>query len=77
MDIALKFKIVERIVQMEDEKLLNEIRSLVGLTDDGLIAVESQEDAESTTLPTTETLQGESDPQSEVMAEMINRFLKK
>ncbi|WP_069658003.1 hypothetical protein [Arcticibacter eurypsychrophilus] len=77
MDIALKFKIVERIVQMDDEKLLNEIKSLVGLTDDDLIVMEPQKATESAPLPTPETLHGESDPQSEVMAELINRFLKK
>ncbi|EOR95819.1 hypothetical protein ADIARSV_1132 [Arcticibacter svalbardensis MN12-7] len=77
MDIALKFKIVERIVQMDDEKLLNEIKSLVGLTDDDLVVKDPQMTTESAPLPTPETLQGESDPQSEVMAELINRFLKK
>lgn len=77
MDIALKFKIVERIVQMEDEELLNEIKSMVGLTDDDLIGKEPDETDETAPLPKPEILHGESDPQSEVMAEMINRFLKK
>lgn len=33
MDIALKYKIVEKIIQSDDENLLNEINSLLGLTE--------------------------------------------
>ena len=77
MDIALKFKIVERIVQMDDEKLLNEIKSLVGLTDEDLIVDETGQTAESAAIPKPETHHEEGDQHSEIMAELINRFLKK
>jgi len=33
MDIALKYKIVEKIIQTNDDTLLNEIKSLVGLSE--------------------------------------------
>lgn len=33
MDIALKYKIVEKIIQSNDEVLLNEIKSLMGLSE--------------------------------------------
>ncbi len=34
MDITLKYKIVEKIIQSDDENLLNAIKSLIGLSDD-------------------------------------------
>lgn len=34
MDSALKYKIVEKIVQSNDEVLLNEIKSLIGLSEE-------------------------------------------
>jgi hypothetical protein len=33
MDITLKYKIVEKIIQSNDEKVLNEIKSILGLSE--------------------------------------------
>jgi hypothetical protein len=33
MDNSLKYKIVEKIIQSNDENLLNEIKSLIGLSE--------------------------------------------
>lgn len=76
MDIAVKNKIVEKILQSEDDLLLNEVRALVGLTDRDfgldlpnevkqvIIKAKSQLDA------------GEGIPHHVVMDEIRNRFPK-
>lgn len=33
MDNVLKYRLIERIIQIEDDKVLNEIRALLGLTE--------------------------------------------
>ena len=77
MDIALKYKIVEKIIQTDDDALLNEISSLVGLSEsdfwndipDGVKQLIDQAKGELD--------RGEGIPHAEVMADIKNRFLSK
>ena len=77
MDIALKYKILEKIIQTDDDALLNEISSLVGLSEsdfwndvpDGVKQLIDQAKGELD--------RGEGIPHAEVMADIKNRFLSK
>jgi len=77
MDIALKYKILEKIIQTDDDTLLNEISSLVGLSEsdfwndvpDGVKQLIDQAKGELD--------RGEGVPHAEVMADIKNRFLSK
>ena len=77
MDIALKYKIVEKIVQTNDDTLLNEIQSLVGLSDGDFWNDVPLEIKKAVTQAKEELDRGEGIPHSQVMAEIKDRFLKK
>ncbi len=77
MDIALKYKIVEKIIHCTDDTLLNEIKSLVGLSEDDFWAELPVEVKESLNKAKIELDKNEGISHEKVMAEVKNRFLDK
>jgi len=75
MDISLKYKIIERILQINDETLLNEIKSLVGLSEGDFWNDVRAEIKQSINHAKDELDRGEGIPNSKVMAEIKDRFL--
>ena len=76
MDIALKYRIVERIIQSNDEALLNEIKSLVGLSDDDYWPGLSADVKHAIQKAKDEIDRGEGIAHSSIMSEVKDRFLK-
>lgn len=76
MNIEAKYKIVEKIIQSNDDALLKEIRELLGLSNkdfwDGL-PIEIKEEID---LARAELDRGEGIRHEEVMAEIKKRFSK-
>lgn len=77
MDISIKYKIIEKIIQSNDETLLNEIKSLVGLSEGDFWADLPVEVKQAVDKAKGELNRGEGIPHSQVMAEMKNRFLNR
>jgi len=77
MDIALKYKIVEKIIQTNDDTLLNEIKSLVGLSEGDFWNDLPGEVKHAINQAKAELDRGEGIPHSEVMKEIRNQFLNK
>jgi len=77
MDIELKYKIAEKIIQTNDETLLNEIKSLVGLSEDDFWHGLPDEVKYAINRAKVELDRGEGIPHSEVMNEIRSRFLNK
>jgi len=77
MDIALKQKIAEKIIQSNDEVLLNEIRSLIGLSESDFWDELPIEVQMAINQAKNELDRGEGISHDEVMAEMKSRFLDK
>ena len=75
MDISIKNKIIEKIIQSNDESLLNEIKSLVGLSEGDFWADLPAEVKEAVDKAKEELNRGEGTPHSQVMAEVKDRFL--
>jgi hypothetical protein len=76
MDIALKYKIVEKIIQSEDEQLLSEIGSILGVPENDFWEELPEEVKQSINKAKTELDNGEGIPHNEVMAGVRERFLK-
>ena len=77
MDIALKYKIVEKIIQKNDDTLLNEIKSLVGLSEGDFWNDIPSEIKQAVSRAKNELDRGEGIPHVQVMAEMKKHFLNK
>jgi hypothetical protein len=78
MDISLKHKIAERIIESEDDVLLNEIKSLIGLSEGDFWDNLPNEIQNEINLSKNEHDKNEGIiPHLEVMQEAKNRFLKK
>jgi len=77
MDIALKYKIVEKIIQTNDDLLLNEIKSLVGLSENDFWTEIPGEIKRAVNNAKEELDRGEGIPHAQVMTEIKDRFLKK
>lgn len=76
MDITLKYRIVEKIIQSNDDTLLNEIKSLVGLSEGDFWKELPQEVKQAVNKAKAELDRGEGVPHVQVMTEMKNRFQK-
>jgi hypothetical protein len=76
MDIALKYKIVEKIIQSEDEQLLSEIGLILGVPENDFWEELPGEVKQSINKAKTELDNGEGIPHNEVMAGVRERFLK-
>lgn len=77
MDIALKYRIVEKIIQIDDDTLLNEIKSLVGLSDGDFWSELPLEVQQAVNKAKAELDGGEGVPHDQVMAEMKARYLNR
>ncbi len=77
MDSAIKYQIVEKIVQSNDESLLNEIKSLIGLSEGDFWTDLPTEVKQAVNKAKGELDRGEGIPHSTVMAEVKNRFLNR
>jgi len=77
MDIAIKQQIAEKIIQSDDDMLLNEIKSLVGLSENDFWEELPSEVKQAINIAKTELDRGEGTPHDEVMSEMKSRFLGK
>ena len=77
MDITLKYKIVEKIIQSNDDSLLNEIKSLIGLSETDFWAELPTEVKQSINKAKAELDRGEGIPHSQVMSEIKSRFLNR
>ena len=76
MDIALKYKIVEKIIQSNDDNLLNEIRSLIGLSESDFWTETPVDVKEAIKKAKLELDRGEGTPHTQVMTEIKDRFLR-
>lgn len=77
MDNVLKYRLIERIIQIEDDKVLNEIRSLLGLAETDFWDDLPNEVKENIGEAKDELVKGERIPHQDVMAEVRKRYLKK
>ena len=74
MDIALKHKIAEKIIESNDENLLNEIKSSGGLSDRDFWVDLPSEVKQAISQAKDELDRGEGIPHAEVMTEMKIAF---
>lgn len=77
MDIALKYRIVEKIIQSNDEALLNEIKSLLGLSDYDYWPGLPTEVKHTIQKAKDEIDRGEGIAHSIIMSDVKDRYLKK
>jgi hypothetical protein len=77
MDIATKYKIVEKIIQTNDDVLLGEIKSLIDSSEGDFWRGLSSELKQAINEAKNELDRGEGSLHSQVMAEIRNNFLKK
>lgn len=77
MDISLKYKILEKIIQSNDDNLLNEINSLLGLSQDDFWGELSDEAKQAINKAKGELDRGEGIAHSQVMAEIKDHFLNR
>ena len=77
MDIELKYKIVEKIIQSNDDTLLNEIKTLMGLSDKDFWLELPLDVKNAIHKAKMELDNGEGIQHDQVMAEVSNRFLIK
>ena len=76
MDVAAKYRIVEKIIQSDDDAILNEISSILGIENDD-IWFELSEEVKSAINESKEQLdRGEGIPHENVMNRVKARFLK-
>lgn len=76
MDITIKNKIVERILQSDDDLLLNEVKALVGLADRDFGLDLPHELKKAVDKAVVQLDAGEGIPHHVVMNEVRNKFLK-
>jgi hypothetical protein len=76
MDEATKFKMVERIITTEDDALLDEVKSLLGLSDHDFWNDLSDATKASVQRGLEQSKRGETRPHEIVIAEIKSRFLK-
>jgi len=76
MDIALKYKIVEKIIQSEDDVLLNEVGAILGVPQTDFWHELSEEVKQSINDAKAQLDRGKGIPHDKVMAEIKERLLK-
>ena len=76
MDIALKYKILEKIIQSDDDVLLNEIDSLLKISQNDFWHDLPNETRRAINNAKIELDRGEGIPHEQVMSEIRERFLK-
>jgi len=76
MDAAMKFKMVEKIITTQDDNLLNEVKSLLGLSDHDFWDDVSESTKASIQRGLEQSRRGETRSHEEVMSEIRSRFPK-
>jgi hypothetical protein len=76
MDASTKFKMVEKIITSEDDALLEEVKSLLGLSEHDFWDDLSDSARASVQRGLEQSNRGETRPHEEVMAEIKARLLK-
>ncbi|MBK7649958.1 MAG: hypothetical protein IPJ20_03275 [Flammeovirgaceae bacterium] len=76
MDASTKFKMVEKIITTEDDALLEEVKSLLGLSEHDFWDELSDSTKASIQRGLEQSSQGQTRPHEEVMAETKARLLK-
>jgi len=76
MDIALKYKIVEKIIQSDDEALLNEVGAILGVPQTDFWDELPEAVKQSITEAKAQLDSGEGILHDVVMADVKSRFLK-
>jgi len=76
MDIALKYKIVEKIIQSEDDILLNEVGAILGLPQTDFWTELPEGIKQSINEAKAQLDRGEGIVHNEIMAGVKERFLK-
>lgn len=77
MDIAIKYRIVEQIIQSDDDAILNEIKSLLRLSENDFWSELPTEVKQTINLAKDELDRGEGIPHAQVMSEIKHRFQNK
>ncbi|MES2277979.1 MAG: hypothetical protein V4592_18265 [Bacteroidota bacterium] len=77
MDIAVKNKIVEKILQSDDDLLLNEVEALIGLSDRDFGLDLPIEVKTAIKLAKKQLKEGQGIPHQQMMDEVKKRFLKR
>jgi len=75
MDISTKYKLVEKIIQTEDDHLLNEVKSLLGVSDEDFWTTLPEPLKQAISKAKTELDNNEGIPHQQVMDE-VNRILE-
>jgi hypothetical protein len=75
MDVATKYKIVEKIINSEDELLLGEIKDLLAVSEKDFWNDLSENTKNSINRGLEDSKKGLTRPHNEVISEMKNRFL--
>ena len=76
MDASTKFKMVEKIIATEDDALLEEVKSLLGLSEHDFWDDLNDSTKASIQRGLEQSNRGETRPHEDVMAEIKARFLK-
>lgn len=76
MDIAVKYKIVEKVIQSSDENLLNEVEALMGLSENDFWDTVPTETKEAINDAKAQLDGGLGIPNVDVFIDVERRFLK-
>ena len=74
MDSAIKYQIVEKIIQSNDDSLLNEIKLLVGLSENDFWTTLPEDVKQAVSNAKAELDRGEGIPHDDVMLDIKKRF---
>jgi hypothetical protein len=77
MDNALKYRLVEKIIQLQDERLLQEVQTLLGLSDQDYWQELPNEVKQAINQAKAELDRGEGYTHEEVQAYVRRHFLQK
>ena len=77
MDISLKYKIVEKIIQSNDDKILNQIKALLNVPEPDFWDDIPENVQKAINEAKSQLDKGEGIPHSEVMTDVRNRFTGK
>lgn len=77
MDIQTKYLIIEKLIRTQDEAILNQVKELLGITDNDWWHEISEAEKASIRKGIDQLEQGEGIPHEEVMKKVRERYFKK
>lgn len=77
MDIQTKYLIIEKLIQTQDDAILNQVKELLGITDNDWWHVISEAEKAAVQKGLDQLDRGEGIPHEEVMKKARARFFKK